>query len=221
MAFSLSDVPSAQPGAEAAAAPPPSTSAPSEVASGEEAEAPPSYAAAPAMPAPAVSAPAMDTPASAAAAAAAADAALDAADEQKSQQVHEGLLAQDWLNRSAAQLTYLGLEQLHHNLEERTLVVFFRNNHFSTLTKHGGELYLLATDIGYLHETDVVWERLNQVDGDSILCDAQFRSIDLTARADAEAVAAADAADAAEARAVADAADAAEVAAQAQQFSEG
>merc|ERR1719469_1263070 len=200
MAFSLSDVPSAQPGAEAAAAPPPSTSAPSEVASGEEAEAPPSYAAAPAMPAPAVSAPAMDTPASAA------DAALDAADEQKSQQVHEGLLAQDWLNRSAAQLTYLGLEQLHHNLEERTLVVFFRNNHFSTLTKHGGELYLLATDIGYLHETDVVWERLNQVDGDSILCDAQFRSIDLTARADAEAVAAA---------------DAAEVAAQAQQFSEG
>merc|ERR1719469_1383116 len=215
MAFSLSDVPSAQPGAEAAAAPPPSTSAPSEVASGEEAEAPPSYAAAPAMPAPAVSAPAMDTPASAA------DAALDAADEQKSQQVHEGLLAQDWLNRSAAQLTYLGLEQLHHNLEERTLVVFFRNNHFSTLTKHGGELSLLATDIGYLHETDVVWERLNQVDGDSILCDAQFRSIDLTARADAEAVAAADAADAAEARAVADAADAAEVAAQAQQFSEG
>merc|ERR1719469_1163849 len=200
MAFSLSDVPSAQPGAEAAAAPPPSTSAPSEVASGEEAEAPPSYAAAPAMPAPAVSAPAMDTPASAA------DAALDAADEQKSQQVHEGLLAQDWLNRSAAQLTYLGLEQLHHNLEERTLVVFFRNNHFSTLTKHGGELYLLATDIGYLHETDVVWERLNQVDGDSILCDAQFRSIDLTARADAEAVAPADAADAA---------------AQAQQFSEG
>merc|ERR1719469_970417 len=208
MAFSLSDVPSAQPGAEAAAAPPPSTAALSEVASGEEAEAPPSYAAAPAMPAPAVSAPAMDTPASAAdaAAAAAADAALDAADEQKSQQVHEGLLAQDWLNRSAAQLTYLGLEQLHHNLEERTLVVFFRNNHFSTLTKHGGELYLLATDIGYLHETDVVWERLNQVDGDSILCDAQFRSIDLTARADAEAVAAA---------------DAAEVAAQAQQFSEG
>lgn len=69
---------------------------------------------------------------------------------------------QDWLSRSASQLTYYGLEKLHFHTEENQLVVFFRNNHFSTLTKHQGELYLLATDFGYLHEQDVVWERLNQ-----------------------------------------------------------
>ena len=51
----------------------------------------------------------------------------DAADEQKSKRVQEGLVAQDWLNRSAAQLTYLGLEQLHQQLEERALVVCLRS----------------------------------------------------------------------------------------------
>ena len=48
-------------------------------------------------------------------------------------------------------------------VNENELAVFFRNNHFSTLTKHGGTLFLLATDIGYLHEADLVWERLDQV----------------------------------------------------------
>ena len=189
MVLSMADNPSTQPAAQATAAPPPSAGVPSAGA------APPSFTTAHAMPAPAAAALVTNSPASAEAAtaadvdayAAAAGAAADAADEQKSKQLQEGLLAQDWLNRSAAQLTYLGLEQLHQHLEERTLVVFFcnncdrnpnpnsnldpnpnpnqvffRNNHFSTLTKHGGELYLLATDIGYLHETDVVWERLNQ-----------------------------------------------------------
>ena len=75
----------------------------------------------------------------------------------------EGMVAQDWLARSASQLTYFGLERLHSHVTDGQLLVFSRNNHFSTLTKHSGEIYLLATDFGYLHEAEVVWERLNQV----------------------------------------------------------
>ena len=107
-----------------------------------------------------------------------------------------GLAAEEWLDRSASQLTYHGLEQLHRHTSDGGLYVFFRNNHFSTLVKHNGELYLLATDLGYLYESDVIWERLNQVDGDSLLCDREFGVIDLAARAarlDAERQANADA----------------------------
>lgn len=35
-------------------------------------------------------------------------------------------------------------------------------------------LYLLVTDLGYLNEKDVVWERLDGVDGDTQLCDGGF-----------------------------------------------
>ena len=73
------------------------------------------------------------------------------------------LVAQDWLATSATQLTYFGLHELHRSLAENDLAIFFRNNHFSTLTKHGGELFLLATDLGYREEAEVVWEKLNQV----------------------------------------------------------
>ena len=119
-----------------------------------------------------------------------------------------GLAAEEWLDRSASQLTYHGLEQLHRHTSDGGLYVFFRNNHFSTLVKHNGELYLLATDLGYLYESDVIWERLNQVDGDSLLCDREFGVIDLAARAarlDAERQANADAQYAAQAQAEADA----------------
>jgi len=74
----------------------------------------------------------------------------------------EGLLLPEWLDGSASQLTYYGLERLHAEVGESELVVFFRNNHFATLTKHKSELYLLATDLGYAREPLVVWERLNQ-----------------------------------------------------------
>lgn len=136
--------------------------------------------------------------------AAAADAARDggqagaqpASVADKERVMHEGLVATEWLQRSAAQLTYHGLVQLHDKLGEGELCVFFRNNHFSTLVKVAGELYLLATDLGYLHEPDVVWERLNQIDGDSELCDGAFRRVDLAATTAAAVAAAATAAEA-------------------------
>ncbi|KAJ1638874.1 hypothetical protein T492DRAFT_1120692, partial [Pavlovales sp. CCMP2436] len=71
--------------------------------------------------------------------------------------VREGLVAQSFLSKSASQLTYLGLVELHSTLGDNELCAFFRNNHFSTLYKMEGQLYVLVTDLGYLHE-QAVWE---------------------------------------------------------------
>lgn len=49
-----------------------------------------------------------------------------------------------------------------------------RNNHYSVVFKRNAMLYLLVTDLGYLNEKDVVWERLDGVDGDTQLCDGGF-----------------------------------------------
>lgn len=47
-----------------------------------------------------------------------------------------GLIAEQFLETTAAQLTYHGLCELTAAAKEGELSVFFRNNHFSTLTKH-------------------------------------------------------------------------------------
>ncbi|XP_059994991.1 ubiquitin carboxyl-terminal hydrolase MINDY-1 isoform X2 [Lagenorhynchus albirostris] len=88
--------------------------------------------------------------------------------------VTEGLIAEQFLETTAAQLTYHGLCELTTAAKEGELSVFFRNNHFSTMTKHKGHLYLLVTDQGFLQEEQVVWESLHNVDGDSCFCDSEF-----------------------------------------------
>lgn len=88
--------------------------------------------------------------------------------------IEEGLIIQDWLDRSASQLTYDGLSALHESVRERQLAVFFRNSHFSAMLKYQGNLFLLCTDIAFAH-SHVVWECLNEVDGDTSYCDANFR----------------------------------------------
>nr|KAF6304852.1 MINDY lysine 48 deubiquitinase 1 [Pipistrellus kuhlii] len=88
--------------------------------------------------------------------------------------VTEGLIAEQFLETTAAQLTYHGLCELTAAAKEDELSVFFRNNHFSTMTKHKSHLYLLVTDQGFLQEEQVVWESLHNVDGDSCFCDADF-----------------------------------------------
>ena len=71
----------------------------------------------------------------------------------------------DFLASSASQLTRGGLASALDRVNERELVVFFRNNHFSTAFKLDGVLYNLVTDQGYLGEPDVVWEVLAVGDG--------------------------------------------------------
>jgi hypothetical protein len=85
---------------------------------------------------------------------------------------HTELLAKsqivnDFLTKSSHQLTYHGLERLQTHLSEDDLCVFFRNNHFGTLTKHNNTLYLLVTDLGYANTPDIVWEKLDTIDGDT------------------------------------------------------
>ncbi|KAL8197009.1 UNVERIFIED_CONTAM: hypothetical protein K2H54_006494 [Gekko kuhli] len=88
--------------------------------------------------------------------------------------VDEGIVAEQFLNNTATQLTYHGLCELTSTVQEGELCVFFRNNHFSTMTKHKGQLYLLVTDQGFLTEEKVVWESLHNVDGDGNFCDSEF-----------------------------------------------
>ncbi|NXA12303.1 MINY1 hydrolase, partial [Sapayoa aenigma] len=78
--------------------------------------------------------------------------------------VSEGLVAEQFLEATASQLTYHGLCELTATAREGELSVFFRNNHFSTMTKHQG----------FLQEEGVVWESLHNVDGDSCFCDTDF-----------------------------------------------
>lgn len=60
-----------------------------------------------------------------------------------------------------------GLDQLHQTLHDDELCVFFRNNHYATLTKHKQQLYLLVTDLGNANQTEIVSEKLDVVDGDT------------------------------------------------------
>lgn len=95
--------------------------------------------------------------------------------------VREGLVVQEFLATTASQLTFLGLVELHSTVHENELCAFFRNNHFSCMYKRDGELFVLITDLGYLHE-QAVWERLDQLDGDTTLCNADFAVCSISER---------------------------------------
>eukprot|EP00736_Rhodelphis_marinus_P011811 Rmarinus@m.22210 len=83
-------------------------------------------------------------------------------------------LITDFLKSTGSQLTYCGLYALHNTVKERELCVFFRNNHFNTLFKFNGSLYILLTDLGYAEEDFVVWEKLCEVDGDNVFVTDDF-----------------------------------------------
>ncbi|XP_043716699.1 ubiquitin carboxyl-terminal hydrolase MINDY-1-like isoform X2 [Telopea speciosissima] len=87
----------------------------------------------------------------------------------------KGELIKNFLRNNASQLTIYGLFCLQEGLKERELCVFFRNNHFSTMFKFNGELYLLATDQGYISQPDLVWEKLNEVNGDTVFMTGNFK----------------------------------------------
>ncbi|KAF2313203.1 hypothetical protein GH714_009744 [Hevea brasiliensis] len=95
----------------------------------------------------------------------------------------EGELIRNFLKNNASQLTFCGLFCLQDGLKERELCVFFRNNHFSTMFKYDGELYLLATDQGYLNQHDLVWEKLNEVNGDTLFMTGNFKEFKVESQA--------------------------------------
>ncbi|KAI3944399.1 hypothetical protein MKW98_006560 [Papaver atlanticum] len=91
----------------------------------------------------------------------------------------QGDLLRSFFRINASQLTIYGLFCLQEGLKERELCVFFRNNHFSTMFKLNGELYLLATDQGYINQPDLVWEKLNEVNGDTVFMTGNFEEFKL------------------------------------------
>lgn len=111
----------------------------------------------------------------------------------------EALVIENFLERSASQLTYHGLSELVISMEDDEIGVLFRNNHFSTIYKvcamyisllhlkkcpnffvllqHQKELLQLVTDQGFLGEPNVVWETLCSIDGDGQFVDSHFRTV--------------------------------------------
>jgi len=90
----------------------------------------------------------------------------------------QGSLINTFLQITQSQLTATGLTVLQSSIQEGELCIFFRNNHFSTLTKHNGQLYILVTDIGYEKERNIVWDLLSTVDGSSVFCTSDFNNAD-------------------------------------------
>lgn len=76
----------------------------------------------------------------------------------------------EFLEQTASQLTFHGLIRLHDHIEEGTVSIFFRNNHFNVLYKHQGSLFVLVTDEGFVHPgaddvNVIVWESLQDISG--------------------------------------------------------
>ncbi len=78
--------------------------------------------------------------------------------------LRDGPKIDDFLTRTASQLTEKGIFRLYDFMNDRQLAVFFRNNHFSTLFAYNGQLFLLLTDVGFCDQA-AVWELLVSVDG--------------------------------------------------------
>ncbi|EGC31787.1 hypothetical protein DICPUDRAFT_82343 [Dictyostelium purpureum] len=74
------------------------------------------------------------------------------------------------------QLTEHGLHLIQENLKEDELCVFFRNNHFATMTKHDGYLHILVSDVGYERESNIIWDRIMSKEGESIFLSGDFLS---------------------------------------------
>uniref|UniRef100_A0A7S1CUI2 MINDY deubiquitinase domain-containing protein n=1 Tax=Picochlorum oklahomense TaxID=249345 RepID=A0A7S1CUI2_9CHLO len=95
---------------------------------------------------------------------------------KRDEDVKAALLAKDFLEGNPSQLTVYGLACLVDGLREGQFAVFFRNNHFNVMLKHENCLYLLVTDQGYQNESDIVWEKLTTVDGDTEFVGWNFES---------------------------------------------
>mmetsp|Transcript_1633 Transcript_1633/g.4906 ORF Transcript_1633/g.4906 Transcript_1633/m.4906 type:complete len:384 (+) Transcript_1633:173-1324(+) len=83
-----------------------------------------------------------------------------------------------FLDQNSSQLTFHGLFALNSITKENEICVFFRNNHFMTLTKHNGDLYTLVSDLGFLNEPEIVWDKFVGIHGESQFVNSQFEAYD-------------------------------------------
>lgn len=73
-------------------------------------------------------------------------------------------------------LTHHGLALLHETLAEGEVAVHFYNNHFSVLRMHEALLYTLVTDVGYYQQPSIMYESLNDLDGNNAFHDSNFKA---------------------------------------------
>ncbi|EMG47121.1 hypothetical protein SBY92_000763 [Candida maltosa Xu316] len=81
-----------------------------------------------------------------------------------------------WLNLNQTQLTEQGITSLNQDLNENEFIIFFRNNHFSTLFKKSDqEFYALLTDSSFVAKANntkfskIIWQSLNSISGNEDL----------------------------------------------------
>lgn len=88
--------------------------------------------------------------------------------------IARGEIIEAFMKASGSQLTFTGLTSLHEQMHDGDLAVLYRNQHFSTIIKKNDHIYTLVTDEGYQFIFDVVWERLESIDGDTRLFNGDF-----------------------------------------------
>ena len=88
----------------------------------------------------------------------------------------ESELAKQFIINTSSQLTTQGIILLNETLSNNSISILFRNNHFSTLYKRNGELFILVTDHGFLNEKNVIWETLQNINGDCTFVDENFNN---------------------------------------------
>ena len=88
-------------------------------------------------------------------------------------EVSESLLLRDLLE--STQLTVHGICEINSSMKTGDIVVLFRNNHFSTITKQQDRLFVLVTDIGWAEQPKVIWETLDSTCNSSAFVDGFFK----------------------------------------------
>jgi len=88
--------------------------------------------------------------------------------------IRRGEIIKAFIDQSKTHISRHGLCKLHADMKERQMAVLYRNNHFSTIFKFEGMLYTLVSDEGYRLEQSVVWERLENINGDTDYVDSLF-----------------------------------------------
>ncbi|XP_035820067.1 ubiquitin carboxyl-terminal hydrolase MINDY-2 isoform X5 [Zea mays] len=73
------------------------------------------------------------------------------------------------------QLTRYGFSSLHNDLRALQPTVLIWNENLITISKFEDKIYVLLNDLSLLRtETDAVWERLTQANGDGVFVDCNF-----------------------------------------------
>ena len=72
------------------------------------------------------------------------------------------------LEKNKTQLTRRGIEILKNDnsvLKDNQFGIFFRNDHFNTIYKAEGNIYLLVNDEGFKDEPEIIWQVLAGING--------------------------------------------------------